>query len=203
MIWLNGFEKISTAIVHAMPTFPEDSIPTLVLYQLEVWRQVHDNTLNITSWSNTMGHMGINYQDLITDSRVSMNHALLWKSLENSSFQTSLQEMIQDIQKILKCWESMDQWDFLDLVNKYAYWASNSEYWDDALNDTIFEEFTDFLRFFYSYVFWKTIAAYWKSSWDSLIATAVRIEKFPLTNIYYKQIQFRIDILSRLFCRET
>ena len=111
--------------------------------------------------------------------------------------------MIDTFRNLLSQWTQMSTWDFLDAAQRHAYWASNSEQWKDQLIDDIFREFSLLLKSFYVYVFWRAISAHWRLTWDNLIGEAVRIEKFPLTDTYFRQIQVRIEILHRLFSEES
>ncbi len=203
MNWLDGFQKLSDAVNLAIPTFRQDRLPTLIEYQTMVWFQVMETLQGGSqAWNMTEGIDRVT-QNAMNDSRVGMNHALLWESVEKNGFEISLKDMIDTFRNLLSQWTQMSTWDFLDLARRYAYWASNSEQWKDQLIDAIFKEFTTLLKSFYTYVFWRAIGNYWRLTWDNLLGEAVRIEKFPLTDSYFKQIQVRIEILHRLFSEES
>ena len=199
MSWLHTFQELSTAIESSLASFPPDRIMTLVEYQLMVWSQVLEIVQSWPQIKSPMDSINQALQVSIDASRVDMNHALIWESLEKNRFDVALMEMINRFHILLKDWDQLDKSNFLELVRQHGYWASNSELWKDPLIDAIFKEFTLLLKSFYIYTFWRAISSHGRQTWDNLLGEAVRSEKFPLTDLRFTQIKIRIDVLQRLF----
>ena len=199
MSWLHAFQELSTAIESSLASFPPDRIMTLVEYQIMVWSQVLEIVQSWPQIKSPMDSINQALQVSMETARVGMNHALIWESPEKNRFDVSLMEMINRFHILLKDWDQLDKSNFLELVRQHGYWASNSELWKDPLIDAIFKEFTLLLKSFYIYTFWRAISSHGRKTWDNLLGEAVRIEKFPLTDLRFTQIKIRIDVLQRLF----